>query len=490
MQICGGRWNAVKRRVMLALCFAGSLLCIALARAQEPATAPEQGIQKSDQPPDLATQHENIDWTYYCDRSHRSEYTDELKCKSLNASGSTTLSIGGEERERGDYFDHATWGQDPPDSGFSLQRYMLYGDLRLGSRLRLFEEFESGLEFGRDGGPRPSIDRNTLFVHQSFIDLKFWSSGEDFLRLRLGRQELSFGAERLVGIREGPNVRQNFDGLRLTLKKMSWTTDLLAAKYDESNPGIFDDWPNHAITFWGLYATHPVSFLGKATLDLYYLGVDKKKAVYSRGVGREQRETVGARLAGKHGNFDHDTEANFQFGRFGPGNIRAWTLTTNSGYTFSPASSFVETRLAFEGGIASGDTNRTGHPLGTYNALFPRGAYFSEAQLLGPYNVYHARPNVKLFFPRHISLWQDVSPFWRQSPRDGIYGVPEALLRPAGNTTARYIGTHVNTQIDWHATRHFTYTLIYLHFFPGAYLKKTLPDKSINFVSPWITYTF
>lgn len=147
----------------------------------------------------------------------------------------------------------------------------------------------------------------------------------------------------------------------------------------------------------------------------------------------------------------------------------------------------VNTRVALDAGIASGDHNRHDNTLGTFNALFPKGAYFREAELIGPYNVAVVRPSVKFTFPRHnLSIWPNAELLWRQSRNDAIYAIPRVLVRPSGISTARYIGGQVDVEIDWHPTSHFTYALDYLHFFPGAFLKQTKPDKGVNFVAPWI----
>ena len=127
------------------LCIGPCFGSVCTAHAQELPAEQEQHADVASRPPALEPLHERVDWNFYCDPSHKTEYADHLKCISLNASRSSTLSIGGEERQRGDYFDHGTWGQDAPDSGFSLQRYMLYADLHLGGRFRLFNELESGL---------------------------------------------------------------------------------------------------------------------------------------------------------------------------------------------------------------------------------------------------------------------------------------------------------------------------------------------------------
>lgn len=117
---------------------------------------------------------------------------------------------------------------------------MLHTDLRLGSRFRFFGQLKSGIEVNRTGGPRPA-DEDLLDVYQAFIDVGLWRSGEDVLTLRVGRQEMAFGSSRLVSFREGPNVRQSFDGARLTMNKAGWQVDTFATKPAETARGIFDD---------------------------------------------------------------------------------------------------------------------------------------------------------------------------------------------------------------------------------------------------------
>ena len=341
-----------------------------------------QDVTENSGPPPLPEMHQNADFHYYCDPDHKTEYDDFIKCIHIVPKGAVSLSLGGTVRQRGEYFDHPNWGQEPPDNGYSLQRYMLFENIQVGSKVRFFSELESGLENGRDPGPRPVIDQDTLFVHQTFGDLTFWQAGKDYLRLRAGRQELSFGADRLVSIREGPNVRQNFDGFRLTLHKGGWDADLLATKYSENNPGVFSDPPNHAYSFWGLYTTH--RFSPRTGVDLYYLGTDHKKATFQIGTAREQRETVGARAFGGAGKFDYDTEGVFQFGRFGGGDIRAFGFGESAGWTVGSGSGKEHTRIGLEGGVASGDRNPNDHTLGTYNALFPKGGLLQRGRVARP----------------------------------------------------------------------------------------------------------
>jgi hypothetical protein len=439
-------------------------------------------------PPVLHAVTYEDDFRSYCDPLNRREALDAVKCIPLRRDQNDYLSIGGQIRERGEYFDHPSWGQEPPDNGYSLQRYMLHTDLHIGERFRLFTDLASGLEYGRDGGPRTAIDRDTLFVHQLFGDVSLWQANDNSLLLRVGRQEMEFGASRRVSIREGPNVRQSFDGFRLTWKQGAWTTDFFATKAPLNNPGIFDDPINHASSFWGVYATRPLASRHRRNLDLYYLGLDKKKALFASGAVREQRHSVGARYWGSEKGWDYDAEGTFQFGRFGPGAIQAWGIATDTGYTFDSAR--LKPRIGVHAGSASGDHNPNDRDLNTFNALFPKGAYFSEAELIGPYNVSVVRPSVRFELRKNLSLTSDGEFLWRESTRDGIYRVPGVLVRSGFNSHASYIGSQANVELEWRMRRHFTATLIYLHFFPGEFLKQSQPARPVNFIAPWITYVF
>src|SRR2546423_1533754 len=71
------------------------------------------------------------------------------------------------------------------------------------------------VDFIKDAAAPPYSDR--LDVQQAFLDLRFpvTKGPEADPILRIGRQEMAFGSQRLVSIRDAPNVRRAFDGVRL-----------------------------------------------------------------------------------------------------------------------------------------------------------------------------------------------------------------------------------------------------------------------------------
>jgi hypothetical protein len=453
-----------------------------------PAPFLAQSSDSSATPPDYKQLRYEEDYGYLRDQTKRRDSLDSIKNISLGSEADRYLSIGGEIRQRYEYFHNPTWGQEEQDdNGYWLQRYMLHSDVHLGNRFRFFGQIKSGIEIGRAGGPR-GADEDKLDLHQAFVDIRAWTDGKDGLTFRIGRQEIGLGSSRLVSFREGPNVRQSFDGVRLGWRSGEWQIDGMVTKPVETKQGLFDDAWDHTRSFWGVYAVGPFRGLPKGKIDLYYLGLDRKRARFDQGVGHELRHSIGARIWGKTESWDYNTELVYQWGSFGQGPIRAWTTASDTGYRMESIQ--FRPRFGLKADIASGDRDPADGTLGTFNALFPKGAYFSEADLLGPYNLMDLHPSVQLNLTERISLVPDADFFWRQSTRDGIYGIPGNLIRSGRTSSARYIGSHSSLQLEWRVDRHISLTAIYLHFFAGPFLKETQPGQNVDFVALWVTYKF
>ena len=142
-----------------------------------------------------------------------------------------------------------------------------------------------------------------------------------------------------------------------------------------------------------------------------------------------------------------------QFGTFGSGNIRAWTIATETGYRFPTVP--LKPRFSMKADISSGD-HPSSNTLGTFNPLFPKGNYFGVLATTGPgpINFIDVHPHVELALPHDVSLSADWIVQWRQSLEDGVYAVPGFLIRAADGSQARFVGHRPGTQNRWQANRH------------------------------------
>src|SRR4051812_30120281 len=112
------------------------------------------------------------DWSALCNRTLRIDPWDPVKYVRIGE-GHSFLSFGGELRSAFEMYDNYNWGAGPQDgNGYSLNRLMGHVDAHIGKHVRAFAEVQSGLPFGRDGGPRPVVDRDELDVSQLFLELR------------------------------------------------------------------------------------------------------------------------------------------------------------------------------------------------------------------------------------------------------------------------------------------------------------------------------
>ena len=237
---------------------------------------------------------EDDDWSFLADPAERQEFWDPIKYIRLRPGRNDWfLSMGGEAREVWEQIGNDNWGQQPFMNGYFNERYMLYFDVHYGKHVRSFVELKSGLNSYRIGGPRP-IDEKKLDFQTAFLEV---GTGDErnWIKVRAGRHEMEYGSGRLIDVREGPNVRLSFDGFKVKAGIGSWQIDGFAVRPDLDKPGFFDNAPNHAVGFWGVYGVRPLT--KTITLDAYYLGLDRKTAAFNRGVGHEVRHTIGARLS-------------------------------------------------------------------------------------------------------------------------------------------------------------------------------------------------
>ena len=427
---------------------------------------------------------------YLADPQCRTESLDWLKYIPLRREGEDYyLSFGAWARERGEYVSNPNWGSGPPGNAYPMQRYYLHTDLHLGDRFRFFGELGSSIETGRNGGPRPLLDTEQLYVHQGFFDIGLWQSGKNSVTLRAGRQEMSFGDKYLISVRDGRNIRRSFNGFRLTWLTGDWTVDTFAVRPTLDNPGFFDDPPDHTSSFWGVYAVRPFRILPGGNVDLYYMGLDAKNVIFDgRRAGPEQRQTVGTRIWGTTGHLDYSQELTFQWGSFQLDGIRAWAATTEAGYTVESIP--LRPRFGIRQNAFSGNHKPSSGTIGTFNSLYQTGPYFSYAELFGNRNLLVVQPSAELHLSKTVSVTPNFAAYWRESTRDGLYSASGGIVVSGQTSNAPYVGSHASAQLQWKANRHVTLFTEYLHFFPAEFLKQSTAGRDINYLTEWLDLRF
>ena len=403
---------------------------------------------------------------------HRMKYTP------LSRNGKAYLSLGGETRYQYFNFKNEDWGDAPRDKdGYILTRYLFHADVHTGHRTHFFFQLQSSLANGKKAGASP-VDENQLDLHQAFADIVLSARGPRSLTVRLGRQELSYGSQRLVAVRDGPNNRQSFDAAKIMYARPRFRADAFYSQYVLSKKGIFDDGFNKHTKLWGSYlAMNEVPLL--RNVDLYYLGLYKSTTVFDDGEGRELRHSVGSRIWKRKGNWLYDFEGLYQWGSFAGKKIAAWTLSSNSAYRFSSAT--FKPQLGLKTELISGDEQYADDRLNTFNPLFPRGAYFGLAALIGPANLADIHPSLSFELSPRVDFTMDYDVFWRYSRNDGIYAPNVSLIYSGKGSKEKFIGQQSSAELAWQPNPFLYFRAEFTWFKSGPYLKAVGAGKDILF---------
>ena len=407
-----------------------------------------------------------------------SNWYKKTKFYPLSKTSNTYLSFGGEVRYQYFYFKNEDWGESPKDrDGYILTRYLAHADLHAGKYFRSFIQLQSSLANGKVTNPS-GVDENQLDLHQAFIDITVPLATKQKLIMRLGRQELSYGSQRLVAVRDGPNNRQSFDAAKLMYSNVGFKADAFFSHYVLSKREIFDDAFNKNTKFWGAYfVVNKIPLL--KNIDFYYFGLSKAAATFDDGKGKELRHSIGSRVWKKSGNWQYDFEGLYQWGKFAAKDISAWTLSSNTSYSFS----FVKYKpqVGLKAELISGDKNYDDGNLNTFNPLFPRGAYFGLAALIGPSNLADIHPSVSFDLSKNIDLTVDYDAFWRYSRNDGIYAPSIALIYSGKKINSKFIGQQYSAELAYTPNSFLYFRAEFTWFKSGPYLKAASAGKDILF---------
>lgn len=419
----------------------------AMAQTDKPATA--SPFRYDDDPKAFAA--DSADGTY-------------ARLKFIPLADGDYLSLGADLRERGEASDVGLLGfRSGSGDAYVLHRLLVYGNLQLGPNIRLFAQLGDQDQVGRRPSAAPT-DVDRLDLQQAFIDLSS-DLGRGRATLRAGRAELSFDEGALIGLRDGPNVRQVWDGVRLTYVAGRWRWDSFAVKPVGVDPGVFDD---SAIRGQGLAGVHVTAALSPIAFDAFYYRSVMPTVRLLAASGREATHSLGARARGVVGPFDFSLGAIGQTGDLAGRRVRAFALHADAGLTF-PGS--WKPHVLARTDVISGGGSRDG-TISTFNSLYPNVAYSTEATIEAPANLVEVGLVAKASPSRTVTLQYTLEGLWRYSSRDAFYAPPlMPLVRPDASGD-RFTGVEQQLRATLRPDRFLTVTAALVHFGSGDFMRR------------------
>lgn len=388
---------------------------------------------------------------------------DRLKVVQIGEN--QVISFGGSYRGQYELFRNEEFSFSPNhENGWYLQRILAHTNVELSKNFRIFGELGSSLISGKED--LAPVDRDELYVNQLFAELKLHN-----LTITIGRENLKAGSNRLIDPREGPNVRQAFDHLSFEWSKNEWSVLAFGGSPVVLQSGIFDnEGLQNEEWLWGAYTSKKTE--EDKGFDTYYLGFYQKEMTYKLGTDEELRNSLGFRIWDSKGKWQYDNEAVLQFGSFGNRDLFAWTVSFNIKNELNK-----NNQIGVKTELISGTTSQ--NRLGTFNPLYPRGAYFGRVARFGPANLIDVHP-YWTFRKKQFTMEIDYDVFWRFSREDAVYGPPLNIALD-GDSDERFIAQQIGTIFNYEFNPFAVVEVEANVIFPGEYIKEVRPGANTLF---------
>jgi len=432
--------------------------------------------------------------------SYAPDFFDPIKRIHLN--DHWTLRLGGEVRLRMESETNRNFGaRDPTNDTFLLYREMLHADLQYRRLFRVFVEGADARVADRDLPQVPGME-NTFDLHQLFADVKLL--GEDGpLALRVGRQEMAYGRERLIAKLDWSNDTRRFDGVKLMYSTPRFDVDAFWVKpVFFSNEPFSNPWHTHINenmhrkidhwreeqNFYGVYTTY--KGFDRHTLEMYFFGLNDRGIFVNANnrFGDLNVYTLGSRFSGSTGNFDYDVEGAGQWGKWVGDDVQAWMFAADGGYTFKNVPMTPRVGAGFD--YATGDDTPRDNTHGTFNQLYPLGhAHLGLIDLVARANV--IAPNLNTSFKPHKNVVVKLSwfHFWLDSNLDALYNAGgNVLRRNVSGSSGKDVGDELDLTINWQVDTHSSFLLGWSHFWPNNFIESSGPSRDADYI--YLQYTF
>jgi hypothetical protein len=395
------------------------------------------------------------------------------------------LRIRGEFRERFEGFTNGGFTDDRDDM-YWLSRFRLTATMTPGRLVSFSVQAQDARVGDKSIGPTGAPFSGPFDLRAAYGDVGTATSP---VAARVGRQELVFGEQRLVGHVGWANTARTFDGARVTFRNPRLQLDVFGASVVRILDHEFDRSGN-GNRFIGAYGVSG-ALIPKSAVEPYVLWKrDQWLRSESGAPGNLEVLTIGVRWAGKlPPHVEYGTEMAVQRGSLGSDVIDAWAghwqlRTATAGR--------VPVGLTGEYNYASGDEDPTDGKRGTFDQLYPTGHdKYGLADQVGWRNIHHLRFGIDLTPITSLLLTTNYHSSWLADRRDALYTAGSAVLaRVAGGADSR----HVGEEIDFQASRPLTPQLQlsggYAYVFPGRFLKQATPGAAYGYPYVMATYAF
>lgn len=405
--------------------------------------------------------------------------------KAMPLGGAASLTLSAEARLRYDAYGNAQAIRGN-DYRQGLLRAVLGADLRLDPHVRLYGEVAAGQVAGRRDVSSANF-QNQASLQQLLVDVRA-GSGAAVLGAMIGRQEFADGPRQLISLSDGPNIHRAWNGTRLYVHGQRVRLGAFALRATRLERGAFDEQINGAERLSGLNGSVVVSPGGgpNTYLDPFWIRSENPNFRSGGNAGVDRRDTLGARLWGRHGNLRFDWTLAHQGGRFMHRDIDAWGLFASHSLALSEQG--WKPRLTSHVDIASGGAYGPGTLTG-FNQLYASSNYLGEGQFFSLSNLLIVAPGIALAPTSKTNLAIEYGFARRLREGDAAYAGGMRAYAGTQNVSGHQIGGLLRVAGSWSASEHLTLFVNLEHLAAGDVLTRArLPSGRYAYAGATFRY--
>jgi hypothetical protein len=395
------------------------------------------------------------------------------------------LRLRGEFRERMEGFDGLGFNSTREDL-YWLSRFRFNATVTPSKTLSFQVQAQDARVARKTVGPTGTPFSAPFDLRMAFADV---GAATGPVTLRVGRQELFFGDQRLVGHVSWLNAARSFDGARVTLRTKAMQVDAFGTSLVRILDDSFDK-SGYGNRFAGAYVTVP-KIVPAASVEPYvFWRRDVNLPGETVATGDLNQTTVGVRMTGKMpARLDYGIEMALQRGSLGSDDVEAWAghwqLRETLAGTMTP-------RLTGEYNYASGDSSPSDGVRGTFDQLYPTPHdKYGLADQIGWKNVHHARAGFELTPYKGLPVTTNYHTWWLADTHDGLYNAASVpIARISSGAANRHVGQEIDVQVAKSLFPQLQVAGGYAHIFTGAFLKEATPGASYSHPYVMVTYVF
>jgi hypothetical protein len=395
------------------------------------------------------------------------------------------LRVRAEVRERLEGFDGLGFNDDREDL-YWLTRVRLNASVTPSKYLSFQAQVQDARVARKTVGPTAAPFQAPFDLRQGFADIGTATSP---VAVRVGRQELVYGEQRLLGHVSWLNAARTFDAAKVTFRGRAFSVDAFGASVVRT---LVDDFDRSGAgnRFAGVYA-NTTRLIPLATVEPYVFYKRDENILGELGApGELQHATVGVRMVGRlPARLDYGVEMALQRGSLGAEDVEAWAGHWQLRQSLPGRGA---AKLTGEYNYASGDEDPTDGVRGTFDQLYPTPHDKTGlADQIGWKNIHHARAGVELTPIKATPFTVNYHSWWLAENRDAVYNVGNASLgRVLTGAADRHVGQELDVQVTRAVTPQLQVAAGYAHIFTGAFLKQATPGASYSHPYAMVTYVF